>query len=295
MKRESLIAECEASLRRLRVETIDLYQIHWPDPDQDLEVGWQTLSELVQQGKIRYPGVSNCSVEQLRRLLPIHPPASLQPPYSLLDRRIEQEAMAFCRENGIGIVAYSPMAKGLLTGTFNQQRAAALPPDDHRSRDPKFQQPLLGINLRFVETLMPIAAHHGHSVPQLAIAWVLQHAEVTAAIVGRAIHSKSNRPHPPPSGNFLVKNGNRSSKRWPNATATCKRWARSTPGVSRTRFSERTFGMARLRLRLQRWRRSLRPLTSPKPPTHSSPSPTRESERVWERVQRGMLAFQPVS
>ncbi len=184
LHRASLVAECEASLRRLRVETIDLFQIHWPDPDQDLEEGWQTLSELAHQGKIRYAGVSNCSADQLRRLLPIHPPASLQPPYSLLDRRIEQETMAFCRENGIGIVAYSPMAKGLLTGAFDQKRADALPPDDHRSRDPKFQEPLLGINLQFVEMLTPIAARHGHSVAQLAIAWVLQRAEITAAIVG---------------------------------------------------------------------------------------------------------------
>ena len=184
LKRSSLRAECEASLRRLQVETIDLYQIHWPDPDEDLEEAWETLADLVRQGKVRHIGVSNCTVSQLSRLQAIHPLASLQPPYSMLDRKIENQTLDFCRQHQIGIVAYSPMAKGLLTGTFDRQRAASLPADDHRSRDPKFQPPLLDINLQLVEALVPIAARNQRSVAQLAIAWVLRRPEITSAIVG---------------------------------------------------------------------------------------------------------------
>ena len=184
LKPASLRAECESSLRRLRVEAIDLYQIHWPDPDEDLEQAWETLADLVREGKLRCIGVSNFALPQLRRLQGIHPPASLQPPYNLLERKIEDEILDFCREHQIGIVAYSPMAKGLLTGAFDQQRAASLPADDHRSRDPKFQQPLLQINLQLVEALAPIAAQHDRSVAQLAIAWVLRRPEITSAIVG---------------------------------------------------------------------------------------------------------------
>ena len=184
LKRDSVIAECEASLRRLQLDAIDLYQIHWPDPEEDLEEGWSTLAELVKQGKIRWAGVSNCSVDQLRRLQPIHPVASLQPPYNLLDRQIEDATLAFCQEHEIGVVAYSPMGKGLLTGAFDRSRAAALDSDDHRSRDPKFRDPLLSINLQLVEGLRPVAARHGKSVAELAIAWVLRRPEVTSAIVG---------------------------------------------------------------------------------------------------------------
>jgi aryl-alcohol dehydrogenase-like predicted oxidoreductase len=184
LKRSSLLAECEASLRRLQLETIDLYQIHWPDPDEDIEEAWETLADLVRQGKVRCIGVSNFSVSQLRRLQAIHPPASLQPPYNMLDRKIEDQLLDFCGEHQIGIVAYSPMAKGLLTGAFDRQRVASLPANDHRSRDPKFQQPLLEINLQLVEALAPIAARSQRSVAELAIAWVLRRPEVTSAIVG---------------------------------------------------------------------------------------------------------------
>ncbi|QDU95506.1 aldo/keto reductase [Lignipirellula cremea] len=184
LKRESVIAECEASLQRLGVETIDLYQLHWPDPEADIEEGWQTLIDLKQQGKIRHLGVSNFNVEQMKRLQPLHPIASLQPPYSMIARGVEEEILEFCGENQIGVICYSPMGKGLLTGAFTRERAESLPEDDHRSRDPKFAEPLLGINLLMVERLKPIADRAGQTLPQLAVAWVLRREEVTAAIVG---------------------------------------------------------------------------------------------------------------
>lgn len=184
LKPASLAAECEASLRRLKLETIDLYQIHWPDPDADLELGWTALAQLVQQGKVRHIGLSNCSVAQMQRLEAIHPIASLQPPYNLLERQIERETLDYCARQQIGVVAYSPMAKGLLTGAFDRERAASLPADDHRSRDPKFREPLLEINLQLVEALAAIAARKQCTVAQLAIAWVLRRPEVTSAIVG---------------------------------------------------------------------------------------------------------------
>jgi aryl-alcohol dehydrogenase-like predicted oxidoreductase len=181
---DSIRAECEASLRRLGVDAIDLYQIHWPDPENDIEAAWETMVQLKSEGKLREIGVSNFSVPQLERLQAIHPVASLQPPYSMLARGIEDETLPFCGQTGIGIVAYSPMCKGLLTGAFSKQRAAALPETDHRSRDPKFQEPLLTVNLQLVERLQPIAERHGHSLAELAIAWCLRRPEVTSAIVG---------------------------------------------------------------------------------------------------------------
>lgn len=184
LTRESVTAECEASLRRLGVETIDLYQIHWPDPDAQIEEAWRTLEDLRRAGKIRYAGVSNHSVAQMDRLHGSHPIASLQPPYSLFAREVEAEVLPYCGRHQIGVVAYSPMAKGLLTGTFTRERAAALPENDHRSRDPKFLPPQLEINLQFVESLRPLADRQGRSVGELAIAWVLRRPEVTSAIVG---------------------------------------------------------------------------------------------------------------
>jgi aryl-alcohol dehydrogenase-like predicted oxidoreductase len=181
---DSVRAECEASLRRLGIESIDLYQIHWPDPDAEIEEAWETLVELKAAGKVREIGVSNFSVTQLQRIQRIHPVASLQPPYSMLAREIESELLPYCGSQQIGIVAYSPMCKGLLTGAFTKERAESLPDSDHRSRDPKFQDPLLSINLTFVEQLKPIAERHGRSLAELAIAWCLRRAEVTSAIVG---------------------------------------------------------------------------------------------------------------
>lgn len=184
LKPDSLRAECEASLRRLGVERIDLYQIHWPNPDPDIEEAWGALASLVKEGKLRYIGVCNYNVAQLKRIQPIHPVASLQPPYSMLVRGVEDELLQFCAANHIGVVAYSPMQKGLLTGKVTREWVQGLPQDDHRARDPMFHEPQLSANLTLVDGLRPIAEKNGKTVAQLAIAWVLRRPEVTAAIVG---------------------------------------------------------------------------------------------------------------
>jgi aryl-alcohol dehydrogenase-like predicted oxidoreductase len=184
LKRQSIQAEIEASLRRLGVEVIDLYQMHWPQPDEDIEEGWQTVAEMIRQGKVLHGGVCNFSATQLERIRPIHPIASLQPPYSLLNRGVEAELLEYCGRHGIGVVAYSPMQKGLLTGKVNRQWIEALSAADHRHNDAQFQEPRLSANLEFVEGLKQIADKHNRSVAQLAIAWVLRRPEVTAAIVG---------------------------------------------------------------------------------------------------------------
>lgn len=184
IKRESVIEECEASLRRLEIDAIDLYQIHWPDPDEDIEECWEAMVDLERQGKVRKVGVSNHNVSQMERLGNIHPIASLQPPYNLLNREIEAEILPYCGTQGIGVIVYSPMGKGLLTGGFTRERAAALDETDHRSRDPKFSSPQLEINLDFVEQLRPIAERHDRPLAQLSIAWTLRRPEVTSAIVG---------------------------------------------------------------------------------------------------------------
>ena len=184
LKRDNIRAECESSLKRLQTETIDLYQLHWPRPDEDIEEGWSAVAELIKEGKVRYGGVCNFNVQQLKRIQPIHPVASLQPPYSMLVRGIEEELLPYCGENNIGVVAYSPMYKGLLTGKFTRERAENLPESDHRSRDPHFKEPELTLNLELVEGLKKIAGTNGKTVLQLAIAWVLRRPEMTSAIVG---------------------------------------------------------------------------------------------------------------
>jgi len=184
LKRESIRTEVEASLKRLQIEVIDLYQIHWPNPDGDIEEGWGAVAELVKEGKIRYGGVSNFSVEQLQRIQSIHPVASLQPPYSMLVRDVEDKLLDYCATNNIGVIVYSPMQRGLLTGKFTRERAQNLPEDDHRSKNALFQEPQLSANLELVERLGPIAEKRGKTLAQLAIAWVLRRPEVTAAIVG---------------------------------------------------------------------------------------------------------------
>jgi aryl-alcohol dehydrogenase-like predicted oxidoreductase len=184
LKADSIRREVEDSLRRLNVEVIDLYQIHWPLPDEDVEEGWGTIAELVKEGKVRYGGVSNFSVAQLKRVQPIHPVASLQPPYSMLVRDVEKELLSFCAANDIGVIVYSPMQAGLLTGKFTQERVASLPEDDWRRRSPHFQEPQLSANLALIEGLRPIAERNGRTLSQLAIAWVLRRPELTGAIVG---------------------------------------------------------------------------------------------------------------
>lgn len=184
LKADSLRREVEDSLRRLNVEVIDLYQIHWPLPDEDIEEGWSTIADLVKEGKVRHGGVSNFSVEQLKRIQPIHPVASLQPPYSMIVRGVEEELLPYCAANKIGVIVYSPMQAGLLTGKFTKERVESLPEDDWRRGAPFFQEPQLSVNLTLVETLRPIAERNGRTLAQLAIAWVLRRPELTAAIVG---------------------------------------------------------------------------------------------------------------
>ena len=184
LSRESIRSEVEASLRRLNIDVIDLYQIHWPNPDRDIEEAWDTIAELVKEGKVRYAGVSNFNIEQLKRIQSIHPVASLQPPYSMLDRSIEDKMLDYCRQNNMGVIVYSPMQQGLLSGKFTRERLQNLPPGDLRHRDPHFQEPQFSANLELAEGLYPIARKSGRTVAQLAIAWVLRRPEVTAAIVG---------------------------------------------------------------------------------------------------------------
>jgi len=184
LKRESIKNEAEASLKRLDIDVIDLYQIHWPIPDEDIEEGWEAMAQLVKEGKVRYIGVSNFNVSQMKRAQSIYPIASLQPPYSMLKRDVEEDIFPFCRQNSIGIVVYSPMQKGLLTGKITRERVANFPEDDHRRNDPDFNEPLISFNLELVDKLVPIARKHNKTLAQLAIAWVLRRPEVTSAIVG---------------------------------------------------------------------------------------------------------------
>ncbi len=184
LSRASIMREVEASLRRLGTDVIDLYQIHWPLPEEDIEEGWSTMADLVKQGKVRHIGVSNFQVDQLKRVQAIHPVASLQPPYSMIVRDIEEEILDFCHDQGIGVITYSPMYKGLLTGAFSKQRMEQLADRDHRRHDPRFQSPQLERNLALVDALRPIAQRCGRTLAELAIAWVLRQPAVTAAIVG---------------------------------------------------------------------------------------------------------------
>jgi aryl-alcohol dehydrogenase-like predicted oxidoreductase len=182
----SIRGEVEDSLRRLSVDVIDLYQIHWPpDPDSsELEEGWSTLADLKREGKVRWIGVSNFNVQQLRRAQAIAPVTSLQPRYSLVHREIEDEILPYCLSEDIGVIVYSPMASGLLTGTMTRERAARLPGDDWRGRHPDFTDPNLSHNLALVERMRAIANHQNRSVGEVAIAWTLGHPAVTGAIVG---------------------------------------------------------------------------------------------------------------
>jgi aryl-alcohol dehydrogenase-like predicted oxidoreductase len=177
-------AECEASLKRLGVEAIDLYQIHWPNPENEIEEGWQTMADLQKEGKIRYLGVSNFSVAQMERVQRISPITSLQPPYSMLQRGVEAEILPFCQQHHIGVINYSPMQSGLLTGAMTRERIEAMPADDHRRRRKEFQEPQLSRNLALADLLKEIGARHGVSAGVVAIAWTLHHPAVTAAIVG---------------------------------------------------------------------------------------------------------------
>ncbi len=177
----SIRKEIEDSLRRLKTDYIDLYQFHWPDPETPVEESWHVMTELKKEGKVKYIGVCNFDVPLLKKCGAIAPVQSLQPPYSLIKQEVGAEILPYCRENGIGVVAYSPMMSGLLTGKFDMKKLA---PDDWRRRDEKFQEPLLSKELAFVERLRPVASKYGKTVGNLAVAWVNANPAVTSAIVG---------------------------------------------------------------------------------------------------------------
>jgi aryl-alcohol dehydrogenase-like predicted oxidoreductase len=194
LKAWSVRQEAENSLRRLGVDVIDLYQIHWPRPDEDIEESWTEIARLVEEGKVRYAGTSNFSVEQLRRVQKIHPVASLQPEYSLLERSVEKELLAYCAENQIGVVAYSPMASGLLTGKYTRATLESIAADDWRRKySEHFREPALTANFALVEKLEEIARRFDRTPGELAVAWVLRRPEVSAAIVGARRPSQIER------------------------------------------------------------------------------------------------------
>lgn len=184
LKAASVRAECEASLRRLNTDVIDLYQIHWPEPDEDVEEGWTEMAKLQKEGKVRWIGVSNFSVAQMQRAAAIASITSLQPPYSLVSPEAEELLLPYTSANNIGVIVYSPMKAGLLTGAMTRERALNLPPDDWRRRNPAFQEPNLTRNLELVELLRTIGNRHGRTPGEVAIAWTLRRPEVTGAIVG---------------------------------------------------------------------------------------------------------------
>jgi aryl-alcohol dehydrogenase-like predicted oxidoreductase len=183
---ESIRQECADSLRRLKIDVIDLYQMHWPPEDNGpgLEEAWRTMADLQKEGKVRWIGVSNFDAPQIQRAEKITPVTSLQPPYSLLRRRIESEILPYCERRGIGVIVYSPMLSGLLTGAMTRERAANLPPDDWRRNNPEFREPKLSKNLELVERLRKVGARYNTTAGAIAIAWTLRLPAVTGAIVG---------------------------------------------------------------------------------------------------------------
>ena len=184
LKRDSILREAEASLERLGIDAIDLYQIHWPDPEEDIEEGWAALAELKEQGLVRHIGVSNFDVAQLRRIAPIAPVETLQPPYSLVDRSVAAEILPHAEQRGIGVIVYSPMGSGLLTGAMTRERIAAMPADDWRASDPDFNEPLLSEHLAVAERLRAVGARYGVSAGAVAVAWTLRNPAVDGAIAG---------------------------------------------------------------------------------------------------------------
>jgi aryl-alcohol dehydrogenase-like predicted oxidoreductase len=184
LKRDAILRGAEASLRRLGIDAIDLYQIHWPIPEPDIEEGWAALAELKDEGLVHHIGVSNFSADQVRRAQEIAPVEALQPPYSLVEREAEHELLPFAEREGIGVIVYSPMGSGLLTGAMTRDRVAQLGDDDWRKHDPRFREPLLSRHLRLVERLRLVADRHDASVGAVAAAWALRNPAVDGAIVG---------------------------------------------------------------------------------------------------------------
>jgi aryl-alcohol dehydrogenase-like predicted oxidoreductase len=184
LKKESIEKEINDSLRRLDIDIIDLYQIHWPNPNQEIEEAWETLAELKEKQKVRYIGTSNFSVQQIKRAEQIHPITSNQPPYSLLNRYVEKNVLPYCEQNNIGTINYSPMAAGLLSGKMTRERVDNLPSDDWRNNNNDFKEPALSKNLSLVEILKEIGNEHSFTAGEVAIAWTLLNPAVTGAIVG---------------------------------------------------------------------------------------------------------------
>lgn len=184
LKADSIRRECEASLRRLKVDAIDLYQVHWPDPDPEIEEGWAEMARLKKEGKVRFIGVSNFNTEQMKRAQRIAPITSLQPPYSLLARDIEGSILPYAALRNIGVIVYSPMYSGLLSGAMTRERISKFAADDWRKRNANFEEPLLSRNLRLAGLLGDIGDRHGRTAGEVAIAWTLHNSAVTAAIVG---------------------------------------------------------------------------------------------------------------
>jgi aryl-alcohol dehydrogenase-like predicted oxidoreductase len=184
LKRDSILREAEASLGRLGVDAIDLYQVHSPEPEEDLEEGWATFAELKAQGIVRHIGVSNFDLAQLRRAQSLAPVETIQPPYSLIAREDEDEVLPFAEREGIGAIVYSPMGSGLLTGAFTRERIEELPEDDWRKADADFQEPRLSAHLAIVERLEAVAERRGTTPGAVAVAWTLRNPAVDGAIVG---------------------------------------------------------------------------------------------------------------
>jgi aryl-alcohol dehydrogenase-like predicted oxidoreductase len=184
LKRDSILREAEGSLQRLGVDAIDLYQIHWPNPDQDIEEGWAAMATLKERGLVRHIGVSNFDVSQLRRIQSIAPVETLQPPYSLIDRAAEAELLPFAEREGIGVIVYSPMGSGLLTGGITRERIAAMPDDDWRKTDPRFTEPELSRHLTLAARLRAVADRRGVTPGAVAVAWTLRNPAVNGAITG---------------------------------------------------------------------------------------------------------------
>lgn len=184
LKADSIKREAEASLKRLGIEAIDLYQIHWPNPDEDIEEGWSAMADLKKEGKVLHIGVSNFNVEQLRRAEKIAPVETLQPPYSLIHSDADKEILPYCQQHDIGVIVYSPMASGLLTGQMTKERVANMPEDDWRKRDEEYQEPRLSRNIELANLLTEIGYEHNAPAGVIAIAWTLNNPAVTAAIVG---------------------------------------------------------------------------------------------------------------
>lgn len=184
LKADSIRQECEDSLRRLQTDAIDLYQIHWPNPEEDIEEGWETLVELKKEGKIKHIGVSNFDGQQMELISKYGEVETLQPPYSLVKPAVEEEILPYCGENNIGVIVYSPMYSGMLTGKMTRERIANFPDDDWRGRDDEFQEPKLTRNLALQDLLVEIGEKHGKSAAEVSIAWTLNNPNVTAAIVG---------------------------------------------------------------------------------------------------------------